>query len=45
MNIVKIVVRNVKRRRLSTSLTAASVALGVALFVAIGVLRLSLIHL
>ncbi|MDG1405960.1 MAG: ABC transporter permease, partial [Planctomycetota bacterium] len=39
MNIVKIVVRNVKRRRLSTSLTAASVALGVALFVAIGVLR------
>jgi putative ABC transport system permease protein len=39
VNIVKIVVRNVKRRRLSTSLTAASVALGVALFVAIGVLR------
>ena len=39
MNIIKIVVRNVKRRRLSTSLTAASVALGVALFVAIGVLR------
>jgi len=39
MNIVKIVVRNVKRRQLSTSLTAASVALGVALFVAIGVLR------
>jgi putative ABC transport system permease protein len=39
VNIIKIVVRNVKRRRLSTSLTAASVALGVALFVAIGVLR------
>jgi putative ABC transport system permease protein len=39
VNIVKIVARNVKRRRLSTSLTAASVALGVALFVAIGVLR------
>ncbi|MAU93058.1 MAG: hypothetical protein CMJ93_02460 [Planctomycetes bacterium] len=39
MNIVKIVMRNVKRRRLSTSLTATSVALGVTLFVAIGVLR------
>ncbi|HIA39185.1 MAG TPA: ABC transporter permease, partial [Planctomycetes bacterium] len=39
MNISKIVVRNVKRRRLTTLLTSSSVALGVALFVAISVLR------
>ncbi|MBC8369933.1 MAG: ABC transporter permease [Planctomycetes bacterium] len=39
MNLSKIVWRNVKRRRLSSALTAISVSLGVALFVSIGVLR------
>ncbi|MDP6962653.1 MAG: ABC transporter permease, partial [Planctomycetota bacterium] len=39
MNISKIILRNVACRKLSTSLTSISVALGVGLFVAIGSLR------
>jgi putative ABC transport system permease protein len=39
MNINKIVLRNVQRRKLSSTLTALSVALGVALYIAIGTLR------
>lgn len=41
MNISKIVVRNVQKRKLSSLLTSLSVALGVALFITIGVLRQS----